>query len=104
MAYTVLAALPRQSGGGSSVQILPVDVYGGNETTTTWNVALGIQAAVDHGATVVNLSLGGSGDSSVLDSMIQSADGHGIVIFCGGGQRHRSPRRLIRRRFPESMP
>src|SRR6185369_9660876 len=46
MAYTILEAIAQQ-GSGSSVQIQPVDVYGGNETTTSWFVALGIQKAVD---------------------------------------------------------
>jgi thermitase len=85
MAYTILGAIAQASGGGSSVQIQPVDVYGGSATTTSWNVALGIQAAVDKGATVLNLSLGSSGDSSVLDSVIQTAIGDNIVVFGAAG-------------------
>jgi thermitase len=67
------------------VQILPVDVYGGNQTTTSWNVALGIQSAVDNGATVLNLSLGSSGDSTVLNSIITLALANNIVIFGAAG-------------------
>jgi hypothetical protein len=86
MAYSMLWAIAQASGGGgSSVQIQPVDVYGGSATTTSWNVALGIQAAVDHGATVLNMSLGGSGDSSVLDSVIQAAVADNIVLFGAAG-------------------
>jgi subtilase family protein/fervidolysin-like protein len=86
MAYSVLWAIAQQaSGGGSSVEIQPVDVYGGNTTTTSWNVALGIQAAIDHGATVLNMSLGGPGDSSVLDSVIQAAVADNIVSFGAAG-------------------
>lgn len=85
MAETILRAVSQVSGGSSSVRILPVDVYGSYETTTSWNVALGIQAAVDNGATVLNLSLGGAGDSSVLDSVIQQALAGGIVIFAAAG-------------------
>lgn len=86
MAYTILTAVAQQSPGGtSSVEIQPVDVYGGNASTTSWNVALGIQAAVDSGATVLNLSLGSSGDSSVLDSVIQQALADNIVIFGAAG-------------------
>jgi hypothetical protein len=48
-------------------------------------VALGIQAAVDNGATVLNLSLGGAGDSSVLDSVIQQAIALGIPVFAAAG-------------------
>ena len=85
MAYSILQAIAQASGGGSSVQIQPVDVYGGSTTATSWDVALGIQAAVDHGATVLNLSLGGSGDSSVLDGVIQAAIADNIVIFGAAG-------------------
>jgi len=48
-------------------------------------VALGIQAAVDNGANVLNLSLGGTGNSSVLDSVIQQAIAAGIPIFAAAG-------------------
>ena len=82
MAYTILEAIAKQSAGGSSVQILPVDVYGGNQTTTPWNVALGIQKVVDNGANVLNLSLGSANDSFVLDSVIKQALADNIVI-CG---------------------
>jgi thermitase len=86
MAYSILQAIAQQaSSGGSSVQIQPVDVYGGSATTTSWDVALGIQAAVDHGATVLNLSLGSSGDSPVLDGIIQAAIADNVVIFAAAG-------------------
>jgi hypothetical protein len=67
------------------VQILPVDIYGGGETTTSWNVATGIQQAVDHGANVLNLSLGGVDDSSILDGVIQQAIADGIPVFAAAG-------------------
>jgi hypothetical protein len=85
MAYTIFNAVSQASGGSSSVRILPVDVYGTGETTTSWNVALGVQAAVNNGATVLNMSLGGSGDSSVLDSVIQQAMASGIIVFAAAG-------------------
>jgi len=85
MAYSILEAVAQQSSSGTSVQILPVDIYGSGESTTSWNVALGIQAAVDNGATVLNLSLGGAGDSSVLDSVIQQAIAKGIPVIVAAG-------------------
>jgi hypothetical protein len=84
MAQTILRAISQQ-GGSSSVRILPVDVYGASDTATSWNVALGVQAAVDGGATVLNLSLGGTTDGAVLDSIIQQALAKGIVIFAAAG-------------------
>ena len=85
MAETILRAMGIAGQGATSAQILPVDVYGSSATTTTWNVALGIQAAVNGGATVLNLSLGSSGDSSILDGMVQQAIGDGILIFAAAG-------------------
>jgi thermitase len=84
MAETILRAVSQQ-GGSSSVRILPVDVYGSSETATTWNVALGVQAAVDGGATVLNMSLAGSSDSVILDNIIQQAVARGVVIFAAAG-------------------
>jgi hypothetical protein len=86
MAYTILSAIAQQAAnGGSSVQIQPVDVYGGNPTTTSWYVALGIQKAVDSGANVLNMSLGSSGDNTVLDGVVKLALQDNIVMFGAAG-------------------
>ncbi len=86
MAETILRAVAQAGGGSSSVRILAVNVYGAGETTSTsWNVALGIKAAVDNGATMLNLSLGGSSDSAVLDSVIQQAIAAGIPVYAAAG-------------------
>jgi len=85
MAETILRALGISSGGSTSAQILPVDVYGANPETTSWDVANGVMQAVNNGATVLNLSLGGSGDSSILDDVIQQAIADGIPVFAAAG-------------------
>jgi hypothetical protein len=86
MAYTILSAIAQQAAnGGSSVQIQPVDVYGGSPTTTSWYVALGIQKAVDSGANVLNMSLGSSGDNTVLDGVVKLALQDNIVMFGAAG-------------------
>ncbi len=84
MAETILRAMAAQ-GGSTSAQILPVDVYGNSESATTWNVALGVQAAVNGGATVLNLSLGGTSDSAILSDILQQAMARGIVVFAAAG-------------------
>jgi len=84
MAAAILQAISQQ-GSSSSVQILPVNVYGNSETANTWNVALGVQAAVDGGATVLNMSLAGTTDSAVLDDIIQKAIAKGVVVFAAAG-------------------
>jgi thermitase len=85
MAETILRAIQLAANGSTSAQILPVNVYSSGETTTSWDVALGIQAAVDNGATALNLSLAGTGDSSVLNSVIQQAIAAGIPVFAAAG-------------------
>jgi len=84
MAETILRAISQQ-GNSSSVRILPVNVYGSGETASTWNVALGVQAAVDGGASVLNMSMAGTSDDAVLDDIIQQAVAKGVVIFAAAG-------------------
>ncbi len=65
--------------------VLPVDVYGSGESTTTYDVMEGIVAAVNKGANPINLSLGGTGNSQMLGSLIQEAQGMGTVFVAASG-------------------
>ncbi len=85
MAETILRSLEAVTKGSTSVQILPVDVYGSGAETTTWNVADGIAQAVNHGATVLNLSLGGTTSSAMLQDLIAQVSARGIPIFAAAG-------------------
>jgi thermitase len=85
MAETILRSVATMTKGSSSVQILPVDVYGPNASTTTFDVANGIAQAVNGGANPINLSLGSSGDSPFLDSVIQDASSKNIVFIAAAG-------------------
>ncbi len=85
MAETILRSLEAQEQGSSSVQILPVDVYGSSVSTTSWDVANGLATAVNNGATVINMSLGGAGESSFLGSLIQQVEQDGIPIYAAAG-------------------
>jgi hypothetical protein len=85
MANAMAQAISQASNGKSPVKILSVVVYDQSETTTSWNVALGIQAAVNGGATVLNMSLGGTTDSPILDDVVNQALAKGVVIFAAAG-------------------
>jgi hypothetical protein len=85
MAETILRSLAGATQGSSSVQILPVDVYGPNPSTSTFDVANGIAQAVNGGANPINLSLGSAGDSPFLDSVIQDASSNNIVFVAAAG-------------------
>jgi Subtilase family len=85
MAETILDALQSKTGGSTSVKILPVDVYGNSETTTTFDVANGIVQAVNNGANILNLSLGSTGDSQLLHNVITQVSQQGIPIYAAAG-------------------
>ncbi|HEY6167738.1 MAG TPA: S8 family serine peptidase [Verrucomicrobiae bacterium] len=88
MAETILRGLAIASedhGNSSPVRILPVDVYGPNENTSTFDVAWGISKAIENGATIINLSLGSSGDSKILQTVIQNARDQGVIFFAAAG-------------------
>ena len=85
MAETILRSIASMTKGSSSVQILPVDVYGPNASTTTFDVANGIAQAVNGGANPINLSLGSDGDSPFLDSVIQDASSKNIMFIAAAG-------------------
>src|SRR5207245_773726 len=61
------------------------DIYGANEQTTTFEVAKGIYTAINAGATIINLSLAGDGDSRLLANMIEDARRQGVLFFGAAG-------------------
>jgi hypothetical protein len=85
MAETVLRSVQAMTKGNTAVQILPVDVYGPNQSTSTFDVANGIVQAVNGGARIVNLSLGSQGDSPFLRSVIQDVKKQNIPVFAAAG-------------------
>ena len=85
MAETILRSLEAVTKGNTEWKILPVDVYGSGGSSTTWNVAAGIVQAINNGADVINLSLGGTSDSSVLRDLIASVYKRGIPIYAAAG-------------------
>ncbi|MCX7872431.1 MAG: S8 family serine peptidase [Verrucomicrobiae bacterium] len=86
MAETLLrglyAALDKSE---TNIRILPLDAYGKNETTTTFEVALAINAAIENNVKILNLSLGGDGDSEFLHDAVKRAKDAGIIIFAAAG-------------------
>jgi serine protease len=84
----IIAALSNNntgvSGTAPGVKILPVQVLCGDGGGFASDVASGITWAVDNGAKVVNLSLGGGADSAYLTA-IQYADSHNVVVVAAGG-------------------
>lgn len=65
--------------------IMPVKVldhFGGG---TSANIADAIRWAADHGANVINMSLGGGGRSMVMEKAVEYARKKGVVVVCAAG-------------------
>ncbi len=65
--------------------IMPVKVLDATGSGTYANVAAGIIWAVDHGANIINLSLGGSFASQTLEDACSYAYNHGVTLICAAG-------------------
>jgi subtilisin family serine protease len=65
--------------------IMPVKVLGANGSGSTSTIASGILWAVDHGADVINLSLGGTGTTTALADAVDHAMSQGVVVVAAAG-------------------
>ena len=87
MAQTVLNSMAsdRSSGDLGKVRIQPIDIYGSSPSTTTYEVAQGLHRAIQSGAQVINLSLGGTGASPMVDYLLEMAHKKEILVFASAG-------------------
>jgi subtilisin family serine protease len=69
------------SGVNWSSMIMPLVVVDSNDYASYSNIAAAIQYAADHGARVINLSVGGSSPSSTLQNAVNYAWSKGLVLF-----------------------
>ena len=76
---------PQAPGVAPGAQILDVRVANAEGYTLGSTLAQGIVAATDRGAQVINVSLGGYGDSAVLEQAISYASAHGSVVVAAAG-------------------
>jgi len=73
------------SGVNWYVNILPVRVLDKYGYGTIWDIAEGIYYAVNEGADVINLSLGGSSPNNLLENAVDYAEQNGIITFAASG-------------------
>ncbi|MBB2481318.1 S8 family serine peptidase [Bacillus sp. APMAM] len=68
-----------------NVNILSIDVFDRGMFTTDYNIAQAILYAVQHGAKVINMSLGSSAASPLLQEAVESAIAKGVTIVAAEG-------------------
>lgn len=73
------------AGGNWNTKILPVQALDDTGSGTTLSVSLGIRYAVDHGAKVINLSLGSENSDTILEEQVQYAIAHGVTVIAAAG-------------------
>lgn len=73
------------AGVAYQAKLMPLKVLSDTGSGTVADIAEAIRFAADHGADVVNLSLGGFGDSHVLKEAIDYAHQKGVVIVAAAG-------------------
>lgn len=66
-------------------KIMPIKVLSGSGSGSVGGIAEGIRWAADHGARVINMSLGGPFYSQVLAKAVRYAHDHGVVVVCAAG-------------------
>ncbi|TPV96424.1 MAG: hypothetical protein B7733_04955, partial [Myxococcales bacterium FL481] len=78
------------SGVAHAAAIMPLKVLGGDGRGSVAAIANAIRYAADHGAHVINMSLGGPLPSRVLAKAVAYAHDKGVTVVCAAGNESRS--------------
>lgn len=77
------------AGVALNVKIMPLKVLSGSGSGSVAGIADAIRYAADHGAKVINMSLGGAFPSRVLQKAVKYAHDKGVVVVCAAGNESR---------------
>lgn len=77
------------SGVALDVKIMPLKVLSAGGSGSVAGIGDAIRYAADHGAKVINMSLGGAFPSNVLKKAVAYAHGKGVTIICAAGNESR---------------
>ncbi|MFC7336265.1 S8 family serine peptidase [Haloferula chungangensis] len=81
----VASLIASQLGLSPGASLLSVRVANDNGTSDSFTLAQGVIAAADAGVNIINISMGSSGDSSILRSAIEYAQAAGAIIVASAG-------------------
>jgi serine protease len=88
----VAGTIAQSTGNGKGVagmapqaRLMPIKVLSAAGSGTSHDIAEGIRWAVNHGARVLNLSLGGGGRSLAMASAVAYARRRGAIVVCAAG-------------------
>ncbi len=68
-----------------NAKLMPVKVLDSRGSGTYDDIADGIYYAVDNGADIINMSLGGPSSLDILEDAVNYAWSHGVVVVCAAG-------------------
>jgi serine protease len=77
------------AGIARNVRIMPLKVLSASGSGSVGGIADAIRYAADHGAKVINMSLGGAFPSAVLKKAVAYAHGKGVTVVCAAGNESR---------------
>jgi serine protease len=77
------------AGVAMNVKIMPLKVLSAGGSGSVGGIADAIRYAADHGAKVINMSLGGAFPSRVLKKAVEYAHKKGVTVVCAAGNESR---------------
>ncbi len=80
---TMVAGIIAKMAPGAA--IMPIRVLNGDGNGSVMSVVMGIEYAIHHGATVINLSLGTSTYSDALEDAVEDAYNNGVIVVAADG-------------------
>lgn len=89
--------------GDAPIDILPIKVLDRYGVGGDFEIAKGVKYALDHGASVINLSLAGQGETEVLRSIIAEAVKRGVHVVAAAGNSHMATTNVYPASYPGVM-
>ena len=91
------------AGAAPAVRILPVRVLDGSGSGSSSDVAAGVIWAADHGARVINLSLGGGPSPGIQTAMQYALSKRAVVVAAGGNNYQAGNLPVYPAAYPEAI-